>query len=78
MDYYTQLLVEAIIVGVSVIAMGTFITYIFAVLSSRNTDFIWNINMFFALFFIGFCLHLFYEFAGLNKYYCRMFNKTRK
>ena len=78
MNYYTQLLIEAVIVGVSVIAMGTFITYIFAVLSSRNTDFIWNLNMLFALFLIGFFLHIFYEFAGLNKYYCKIFSKTRK
>ena len=78
MDYKLLLLIEASIVGVSVIIMGTLITYIWASLSGKSTNFIWNLPMFISLFLIGFFLHIFYEFTGLNKLYCKMFNKTRK
>ena len=78
MNYNLQLLLEATIVGISVIIMGTLITYIFALSSGRSTSFIWNPAMFISLFLIGFLLHIFYEFAGLNKLYCNIFKKTRK
>jgi len=78
MKYFLQLIIEATIVGVSVIIMGTLITFIFASISGKNTNFIWNLPMFVSLFLIGFLLHIFYEFAGLNKLYCNIFKKTRK
>ena len=77
MNYIIQLLIEAVIVGISVIIMGTLITYCFAMYSDKSTDFIWNLHMFISLFLIGFLLHIFYEFTGLNKLYCKIFNKTR-
>ena len=78
MDYKLLLLIEASIVGVSVIIMGTLITYIWTTLSGKSTKFIWNLSMLISLFLIGFSLHIFYELTGLNKLYCKMFNKTRK
>ena len=78
MDYKLLLLIEASVVGVSVIIMGTLITYIWTTLSGKSTKFIWNLSMLISLFLIGFFLHIFYEFTGLNKLYCKMFNKTRK
>ena len=78
MDYNLQLIIEAAIVGISVMIMGTIVTYIWATISGKSTKFIWNMAMFASLFLIGFLLHLFYEFAGLNKYYCKIFSKTRK
>ena len=78
MDYKLLLLIESSIVGVSVIIMGTLITYIWASLSGKSTKFIWNLSMLISLFLIGFFLHIFYELTGLNKLYCKMFNKTRK
>jgi|TARA_B110000259_G_scaffold174474_1_gene208822 hypothetical protein len=78
MDYNLQLIIEAAIVGISVMIMGTIVTYTWTTISGRSTKFIWNLAMFASLFLIGFLLHLFYEFAGLNKYYCKIFSKTRK
>ena len=78
MNYNLQLIVEATAVGISVIIMGTLVTYVFAKLSNKKTDFIWRPGMLFALFLVGFLLHVTYEFLGLNSYYCKMFNKTRK
>ena len=78
MDYKLLLLIEASIVGVSVIIMGTLITYIWTTLSGKSTKFIWNLAMLISLLLIGFFLHIFYELTGLNKLYCKMFNKTRK
>ena len=78
MDYKLLLLIESSIVGVSVIIMGTLITYIWATLSGKSTKFIWKLPMFISLFLIGFFLHIFYELTGLNNSYCKMFNKTRK
>jgi len=78
MDYNLQLIIEAAIVGISVMIMGTIVTCSWATISGRSTKFIWKLAMFASLFLIGFLLHLFYEFAGLNKYYCKIFSKTRK
>ena len=78
MNYNLQLLFEATIVGISVIIMGTLITYTFVKFSGKSTNFIWNLPMFLSLFLIGFLLHIFYEFAGLNKIYCDIFHRTRK
>ena len=53
MDYKLLLLIESSIVGVSVIIMGTLITYIWATLSGKSTNFIWNLPMFISLFLIA-------------------------
>ena len=65
MNYNLQLLLEATIVGISVIIMGTLITYIFALSSGRSTSFIWNPAMFISLFLIGF-LSLFYILSSTS------------
>lgn len=67
-----QLFIEGVIVGLSVIVMGTIVTYSFAKYSGKNTSFIWNPGMFLALFLTGFLLHIVYDYAGLNTLYCKM------
>ena len=79
-----QLLIEATVVGLSTVAMGTIIGYIISQLvpstgAKDSKD--WNkyYVMEIALFFTGFFLHIAYEFLGLNAWYCKeIFAKTRK
>ena len=78
MDYLTLLLVEAFVVGVVVMFLGTLLTFISVYCKGKSTKFIWNFGMFFILFLTGALAHLFFEVIGFNKYYCKMFNKTRK
>jgi hypothetical protein len=81
-----QILIEAIVVGVSTVIMGSIVGYIISMLvnhnktegSNKNQE--WNkyYVMEIALFLTGFLLHIFYEIAGLNKMYCQdIFPKTR-
>jgi ABC-type antimicrobial peptide transport system permease subunit len=79
MNYYLQLLLEAFVVGISTVIMGTVVGFIVgkAVPSNVSTtakgqnD--WNkyYVMEISLFFTGFCLHLVYEILGLNSWYCK-------
>jgi hypothetical protein len=78
MNYNLLLLIEASIVGVVVALVGTLLTFLFVKLSGKSTKFIWNFSMFAVLFLTGALAHLLFEAIGFNKYYCKMFNKTRK
>ena len=78
MNYNLLLLIEASIVGIVVALVGTFLTFSFVKISGKSTKFIWNFSMFAVLFLTGALSHILFEFTGFNKYYCRMFNKTRK
>ena len=78
MNYNLLLLIEASIVGVVVALVGTLLTFLFVKLSGKSTKFIWNFSMFVVLFLTGALSHLLFEAIGINKYYCKMFNKTRK
>ena len=78
MNYNLLLLIEASIVGVVVALVGTLLTFLFVKLSGKSTKFIWNFSMFSVLFLTGALAHLLFEVIGFNKYYCKMFNKTRK
>ena len=78
MDYNLLLLIEASIVGIVVTLVGTFLTYAFVKLTGGSTKFIWNFSMFAVLFLTGALAHLLFEAIGFNKYYCKVFNKTRK
>lgn len=78
MNYNLLLLIEASIVGVVVALVGTLLTFLFVKLSGKSTKFIWNFSMFAILFLTGAFAHILFEIVGFNKYYCKMFNKTRK
>ena len=71
-----QLFIEAFTVGIVLIIIAYLVTFIISKLYSSNLPKIckkWNKNhiMEISLFFIGFLTHLFFEFTGLNKWYCR-------
>ena len=78
MNYSQLLLIEATIVGVVVMFLGTLLTFISVYSKGKSTKFIWNFGMFFILFLTGALAHILFEYIGFNKYYCKMFNKTRK
>ena len=74
MNYYLLLSIEAFIVGVVVAIVGTLLT----LLKEKCTKFKFNLNRFMILFLTGALSHILFEIVGFNKYYCKMFNKTRK
>ena len=78
MNYNLLLLIEASIVGVVVALVGTLLTVLFVLSRGKSTKFIWNFGMFAVLFLTGALSHILFEVIGFNKYYCRMFNKTRR
>ena len=78
MNYNLLLLIEASIVGVVVAIVGTLLTLLVVLSRGKSTKFIWNFGMFAVLFLTGALSHILFEFTGFNKYYCNMFNKTRK
>ena len=78
MNYNLLLLIEASIVGVVVAIVGTLLTLLVVLSRGKSTKFIWNFSMFAVLFLTGALAHILFEVIGFNKYYCRMFNKTRK
>ena len=78
MNYLTLLLVEVSVVGFVVMCIGTLLTFISVYSKGKSTKFIWNFGMFFILFLTGALTHYFFEVIGFNKYYCKMFNETRK
>ena len=78
MNYNLLLLIEASIVGVVVAIVGTLLTLLVVLSRGKSTKFIWNFGMFAVLFLTGALAHILFEVIGFNKYYCRMFNKTRK
>ena len=78
-----KLFIEALVVGVSVVAFGTLITWIIG--NSLKVDLPpvckdWNKNyvMEISLFLTGFFAHLFFEFTGINKWYCKNGNACAK
>mgnify|MGYP001322231412 FL=1 len=78
MNYLQLLFVEASVVGVVVMFLGTLLTFISVYSKGKSTKFILNFGMFFILFLTGALAHILFEYIGFNKYYCKMFNKTRK
>lgn len=70
-----KLLVEAIIVGIATVIVGTIVGFIIGKGFSNNLPKIcksWNKNhiMELSLFFTGFLLHIMFEYMRLNKWYC--------
>ena len=70
MSYVKNIIIEGSVVGISVIIVGTAISYIIAKFNNKNTDFLKNKSMYLALFFTGFILHIGLDIIGLNKWYC--------
>lgn len=79
-----QLLIEATVVGISTVIMGTIVGYVISQIvpsAGAKSSGDWNkyYVMEIALFFTGFFLHIVYEILGLNAWYCKdIFAKTRK
>ena len=69
-----QLLMEAIAVGILLVPLGYLVLYGSVELSKRykcidNMD--KNIKMSLGFFILGMLTHLFCEFTGINKWYCK-------
>jgi hypothetical protein len=87
MNLIGQVLIEAIVVGISTVLMGTVVSFVISQIvpsygtSGSNDSKDWNkyYVMEIALFFTGFFLHIAYEILGLNSWYCKeIFAKSRK
>ena len=65
---YGQLMIEACAVGIVVVILGYLINYLIGQMK-LNID--KNIQMTMGLFLIGAVTHLFCEFTGVNKWYCK-------
>ena len=71
-----KLLVEAVVVGIATVVIGTLVGFIIGKYFSSNLPKIcksWNKNhiMELSLFLTGFSIHLLCEITGLNKWYCK-------
>ena len=71
-----QLLLEAIIVGISTVIVGSLIGFIVSLFIKNDLpELCKNWNKFYAmeitLFVAGILGHLFFEFSGANKWYCK-------
>ena len=69
-----QLLMEAIAVGILLVPLGYLVLYGSVELSKRyksidNMD--KNIKMSLGFFLLGMLTHIFCEFTGINKWYCK-------
>ena len=73
---YYQLIIEALVVGVIVVVVGTFSGFViskFIVSDMPPVCKDWNKNfvMELSLFFTGVITHFLFEFLGGNKWYCK-------
>ena len=71
-----KLLVEAIVVGIGTVVIGSLVGFILSRFFKTNLPEIckeWNKNhiMEISLFLTGFVIHLLCEFTGVNKWYCK-------
>ena len=71
-----KLLIEAVVVGIGTIIVGSIVGYIVGKCNSIDLPSVckkWNKNhvMEISLFLTGFVLHLICEYSGINKYYCK-------
>ena len=78
-----KLLVEAGVVGIATVIVGSIVGFIIGKMFSTNLPTIcksWNKNhiMEICLFFTGFFLHLIFEVSGANKWYCNNGNACQK
>ena len=71
-----KLLVEAVVVGLMVLVVGSGVGYVVGKMNSVDLPKVckkWNKNhvMELSLFFTGVVLHLLCEYSGINKYYIK-------
>ena len=71
-----ELITEAIVVGIIMVAVGTFVSFFIAKISKIDLPPVckkWNENyiMELCLFLTGLLGHLLFEFIGANKWYCK-------
>lgn len=76
MNYFLELLIEAIIVGIVILGVGAIVSLIISLIFKTNLPKIcktWNKHyvMEISLFLTGFFAHLFFELVGLNAYYVK-------
>lgn len=77
-----QLIIEAIIVGISVVFFGTILSFMLGRFLKVDLPPVcknWNKNyaMEIILFATGVAAHLFYEYSGINKWYCKKGNACK-
>ena len=68
-----KLIIEAAVVGILVVIMGTLVSNIITQLGSgKQSSKDWNKNhiMELVLFLTGVCIHLLCEVSGINSWYC--------
>ncbi|UOG94181.1 hypothetical protein MKD35_140 [Aureococcus anophagefferens virus] len=75
-----ELIIEAVIVGIVILAVGTLLAFIISRFFKTNLPSIcktWNKNhiMEITLFLTGFFAHLFFEVVGANSYYVKYKSK---
>lgn len=78
-----KLLVEASVVGIATVIVGTLVGFIIGKYFSTNLPAIcksWNKNhiMEICLFLTGFIIHILCEYLGVNKWYCNNGNACQK
>ena len=61
MDYWCRIFLEATIVAISIVVLGSVLQ-----------NFIKIENPLYLLFVTGFLIHLIYDLLGFNKYYCKI------
>tara|TARA_Y100000816_G_C25900999_1_gene469997 strand:+ start:107 stop:382 length:276 start_codon:yes stop_codon:yes gene_type:complete len=71
-----ELFIEAIVVGIAMVIVGTMVGYVIAKSFAVDLPPVckkWNKNhiMELSLFLTGFIGHLLFEFIGANKWYCK-------
>ena len=72
MDYWVNLTIEAIAVGILVLVFGLIIRYLIASMRGNSTGFIFtNRGMWISLFLTGFMVHFVLDILGLNAWYCK-------
>tara|TARA_B110001469_G_C9602591_1_gene299430 strand:- start:1161 stop:1388 length:228 start_codon:yes stop_codon:yes gene_type:complete len=63
-----QLLMEAIAVGIVVVALGYLIVYVMSLMKLKMNK---EKQMVLGFFMLGFITHIVCEFTGINKWYCK-------
>ena len=76
MNKLAKFSLEALVVGIMVVVAGSLVSFLVGLLFKTDLPPVckdWNKNyvMELSLFFAGFVTHIFFEFVGLNKWYCR-------
>lgn len=71
MSYIRSVSLEASIVGVAIVFVGTLVSFLISLVQDRNFDFLKNPEMYIALFTTGFVLHIVWDLVGLNRFYCK-------